>query len=426
MKQTDPSNTWYRLDNAALIFPAIQRESYSSIYRFSAVMTRPVDPAALQRAVERTMPRFPGFGVRIRRGTFWYYLEGNPAPGPFVRKDIANPCQPVRFKEDNGWLIRFFYYERRISIEVFHALSDGAGALVFFRTLLAAYLEELGCKIPLESGVLDLNEPPRPGELEDAYQTYATSGATRGMGESKAYPATGTPEPFYTLNTTIGFVPVDQVKAVAGRYDASVTEYLAAVLLEALTGMQAAERPKQLLPVALAVPINLRSWFPSETLRNFILNVRPFVDPALGEFSFEELVSQVHHYMRLNINRQRMQAQLTRNVRFQQNRLIQIAPLALKDLVMGIVYRFVGSRPYSATFTNPGAFAVPEAMRPHIQRMEVILGQAYEAKTNCAAISYGNILAVSFAGTIQETELEKRFFRHLVKDGIPVRVESNR
>ncbi|MCI8538817.1 MAG: hypothetical protein HFF18_09200 [Oscillospiraceae bacterium] len=426
MNQADSSSTWYRLDNAALIFPAIQKENYSSIYRFSAVMTQPVDPAALQRAVDRTMPRFPSFGVRIRRGTFWYYLEPNPAPGPFVRADIANPCQPVRFKEDNGWLIRFFYYEQRISIEVFHALSDGAGALVLFRTLLAAYLGELGFEIPLEKGVLDLNGLPMPEELEDAYQKYATSGTTRGMGDARAYPATGTPEPFYTLNTTIGFVPVDQVKAAAGRYDASITEYLSAVLLESLTGMQAAEKPKRLLPVALAVPINLRGWFPSQTLRNFILNVRPSVDPALGEFSFEELVSQVHHYMRLTINRQRLRAQLTRNVKFQQNRLIQIAPLVLKDLVMAIVYRFVGSLPYSAVFTNPGVFAVPEAMEPHIQRMEVILGQAYESRTNCAAISYGNTLAISFAGTIVETELEKRFFRHLVRDGIPVRIESNR
>ena len=426
MKKGEGTNTWYRLDNAALIFPAIQKESYSSIYRFSAVMTEPVDPAALQRAVNRTMPRFPSFGVRIRRGTFWYYMEPNSAPGPFVQPDIANPCQPVRFKEDNSWLVRFFYYDRRISIEVYHAVSDGGGALVFFRTLLAAYLRELGHPIPAGNGVLDLDEPPRKEELEDAYQKYATDGATRGMGSSKAYPATGTPEPFYTLNTTLGFVPVDQVKAKAKEYGASITEYLAAILLEALMEMQAEERPRHPLPVALAVPINLRSWFPSETLRNFILNVRPAIDPALGEYTFAEIVGQVHHYMRLNINRQQMQAQMTRNVRFQQNKLIQIAPLGLKDLVMGIVYQFVGSRPYSATFTNPGAFSVPREMEPHIQRMEVVLGQAYEAKSNCAAISFGNTLAISFAGTIRETELEKRFFRHLVWDGIPVKVESNR
>ena len=42
---------WSRLDNAALLYSAIQREDYSAVYRFSAVMDRPVEPAALQRAI---------------------------------------------------------------------------------------------------------------------------------------------------------------------------------------------------------------------------------------------------------------------------------------------------------------------------------------------------------------------------------------
>ena len=61
---------WYRLDNAAMMYSAIQRENYSAIYRFSAVMTDLVDPDALQRAIDKTMPRFPSFRVHIRRGFF--------------------------------------------------------------------------------------------------------------------------------------------------------------------------------------------------------------------------------------------------------------------------------------------------------------------------------------------------------------------
>ena len=152
---------WYPLDNAAVLYSALQKEKYSAIYRFSAVMAEKVDRAALQRAVDKTMPRFPSFGVRIRKWAFWYYFEPNPAPGPFVKEDISNPCQPVRFREDNGWLVRFYVYDRRISLEVFHAVSDGGGALVFFKTLLAVYLRELGHDIPNTHGILDVEEPPR-------------------------------------------------------------------------------------------------------------------------------------------------------------------------------------------------------------------------------------------------------------------------
>jgi hypothetical protein len=83
-------------------------------------------------------------------------------------------------------------------------------------------------------------------------------------------------------------------------------------------------------------------------------------------------------------------------------------------------------RPYTATFTNPGAFRVPESMAPYIQRMEVILGQATRPSPHCASISYGDTMEVTFAGTGRSSETERLFFTHLVQEGIPVQVISNR
>ena len=417
---------WYKLDNAGVLYSALQKEEYSAIYRFSAVMEEKVDPEALQRAVDKTMPRFPGFAVRIKKGAFWYYFEPNTAPGPFVKPDISNPCQPVRFREDNGWLIRFYYYEHRISLEVFHALSDGAGALVFFRTLLAVYLRERGHEIPNGEGVLDVDEPPRREELEDAYARYAAGRGRRNRVGRRAFQNTGTAEPFYTLNVTMGFLPVDQLKEKARSMGVSITEYLTAVLLQVILDNQAGQRPRRPRPVALAIPINLRPWFPSETLRNFILTVRPSIDPALGEYTFPEILSQVHHYMRLHINRQEMRAEFTGNVRFTTNPLLQIIPICVKNPIMSLSYHLAGVLPYSGTYTNPGVFRVPEAMRGHIRRMEVVLGQATSPRVHCASISYGNTMAITFAGTLKETDTEREFFRRLVRDGIPVKVESNR
>ncbi|MCI8477599.1 MAG: hypothetical protein HFE97_04530 [Oscillospiraceae bacterium] len=426
MHRQKPHTRWYRLDNAGVLYSALQKEEYSAVYRFSAVMTEQVDPQALQRAVTRTMPRFPGFGVRIKKGVFWYYFEPNHAPGPFVKPDISNPCQPIRFQEDNGWLVRFYYYEKRISVEVFHALSDGAGTLTFFRTLLAVYLEEQGVPISWTPELLPVDSPPRSAELEDAYARYAGKRVLREGIQPAAYQNTGTAEPFYTLNITMGFLPLDAVKEKARQYNASITEYLTAVLLKTLLDKQHRENPVRERPVALAIPINLRGYFPSETLRNFILTLRPCIDPTLGEYTLPEIVSYVHHYFRLHLNRQEMRAVLTGNVRFQTNRLLQIIPISLKNPVMALGYHLAGVRPYSGTYTNPGAFTVPEAMAPHIQRMEVVLGQDTKPRVHCASISYGNQLEITFAGTQVETDTEREFFRFLVREGIPVKIESNR
>lgn len=417
---------WYRLDNAGVLYSALKKEKYAPVYRFSAVMTEPVDPEALQRAVDRTLPRFPCFRVRIRKGVFWCYFEPNEKPGPFVRPDIANPCQPIREKGDNDWLIRFYYYEHRISFEAFHAISDGAGALKFFRTLLAEYLRQRGVSIPPDPSILDVEESPRPEELEDAYSRYAGKKVLRGGLQKRAYSNESEPERFYTLNVTMGLMSVAQVKAQAKAHGVSITEYLTAVLLLSLLEKQAEEKPRRLRPVALAIPVDLRSWFPSETLRNFILTLRPCVDPNLGDYSLEEIIQYVHNYVRLHLNRQEMRAILTGNVQFTKNHLLQIVPLFLKKPIMAFSYELVGVRPYTATYTNPGPFRVPDSMVPHIQRMEVVLGQATRPSPHCASISYGDTLEVTFAGTGVSSDTERRFFTHLVRAGIPVKVISNR
>ena len=54
MRKKQEKKTWYPLDNAGVLYSALQKERYSAVYRFSAVMTQTVDPLALQRAVQKT------------------------------------------------------------------------------------------------------------------------------------------------------------------------------------------------------------------------------------------------------------------------------------------------------------------------------------------------------------------------------------
>ena len=44
-----PDSQWYRLDNAGILYSALQREEYSAIYRFSALMTEPVGCSGASR-----------------------------------------------------------------------------------------------------------------------------------------------------------------------------------------------------------------------------------------------------------------------------------------------------------------------------------------------------------------------------------------
>ena len=156
---------WMRLDNAALIFPAVRRRSWTNAFRVSATLNEPVDPATLQRAVDALLPRFPSMYVSLHRGVFWYYLQKLKKP-PRVRRDGACPLIHMTGRELRKCCLRVLYYENRIAVECFHALTDGSGGLVYLKTLTAVYLSlRHGISIPAAEGVLDPGQAPKQREL---------------------------------------------------------------------------------------------------------------------------------------------------------------------------------------------------------------------------------------------------------------------
>ncbi len=419
-------DVWYKLDLSAIVYPTLQRRDFSSVYRLSVVLKEKIDPVLLQTALDRTLPRFPTYKVAIRKGLFWRYLEPNNRPGPYVLEDIKNPCMPMPFKGSNRYLIRVYYYDRRISLEAHHSLGDGTGGMCLLQTLTAVYLGLLGHPVKPEGFVLDIDSAPDPEELEDAYMRYANAQFCPPRPAEKTYRVRGTKEPFYTLNIIDGILSVQEVMAVAKRYHASITEYLNAVLLYALLQKQNADFHIRLRPVRIAMPVNLRRFFPSKTLRNFITMVYPSIDPRLGEYQFEEIVEHIHHYMRYYINDKFLRGDITTNAATQRNPLIRVVPLFIKDLVVRTFYTRVQDKNSSAGLTNMGALHVPPDMKPFIERFDIYMGQPFSSRTNCAIISFEDVLTINFASSIVEADVERYFFRKLVQDGIHVKIESNR
>lgn len=421
------NNVWYKLDLSAIVYPTLQRRDFSSVYRLSVVLREPIKPDVLQQALDMTLPRFPTYKAAIRKGLFWRYLEPNHRPGPFVQEDVKNPCQPMYFKANNRYLVRVYYYKNRIALEAHHSLGDGTGGMCVLQTLTATYLRLLGMKdIANEGFVLDIQAKPDPEELEDAYMKYANAKVCPPRLQERAYRIHGTKEPFYTLNIIDGIMSVSDVKRVAASYQATVTEYLNAVLLYALLQREMDDHRRRLKPVKIAMPVNLRSFFPSRTLRNFITMIYPGVDPRLGEYSFEEIVKHVHNYMRYYLNEKLLRGDITTNAETQRNPFIRVVPLFIKDFVVRSFYARVQDGNSSAGLTNMGNIHVPDGMKPYIERFDIYMGQPFSNRTNCAIISFQDILTVNFASSIVETDVERYFFRKLVKDGIHVKIESNR
>lgn len=417
---------WMRLDNAAKIYPAARRRNWNNFFRLSATLTEPVDRGVLQSALDVTVRRFPSMAVRLRKGIFWYYLE-ELSHAPAIGEEKSWPLAHVPFKEIRACALRVLVYKNRIALEIFHALTDGSGALVFLKTLLAEYLtQKYGVDIPNEEGVLCRLESPSEEELEDSFLKYA--GAVRASrGERTAYHLTGTREPGNELHLVTLMLNAHEVRSRAKECGVTITEFLSAAMLEAILQLQEEKVlfRRHRKPVKVLIPVNLRKLFPSKTLRNFALYVTPEVDPQLGEYSFEELCRIVHHRMGLDCTAKLMGTRIAANVSSEQAMILKIMPLFIKNIAMKAVFDAVGERKSCLCLSNLGLVTVPAEMERFIERMDFVIGPQARAPHNCGVLTYGDTMYINMIRNIREPELELKFFQCLQKQGLKVKAESN-
>ena len=417
---------WMRLDNAAKIYPAAKRRNWNNFFRISATLTEPVDVAVLQTALDVTARRFPSIAVRLRRGMFWYYLEQIPQP-PVVQPEKSCPLAHVPFHEVRQCAFRVLVYHNRFAVEFFHALTDGTGALIFFKTLLAEYLsQKYGIQIPAERGVLGRLEDPDPEELEDSFLRYAGD-AKASRKEATAWHLSGTPETDGFKNLVTMMIPAGQLKSCAKQHGVTVTELLCAAMMQAICQLQAEKVPqlRRRKPVKVLLPVNLRNLFPSKTLRNFASYITPEIDPRMGDYSFEEICAAVHHRMGLENNPQTMRAKFAANVASERSPLLRVMPLFIKNLAMKAVFDTVGECKSCLCLSNLGVVRLPEVMVPYVSRMDFIIGVQAKAPHNCGVLTWNDTAYINCIRSIREPELELHFYQVLHRLGLHVTVESN-
>lgn len=417
---------WVRLDNAAKIYPAARRANWSNVFRLSATLTELVDREVLQTALDVTVRRFPSIAARLRRGAFWYYLQQVPHV-PEIREENSYPLARMSPEETRRCALRVIVYQRRIAVEFFHSLTDGNGAMVFLKSLLAEYLQQKhGIHIPAEWGVLGRLEEPSGEELEDSFQKYAGA-VEAGRRENDAWRMSGTPEPQGFLNVTCFSLPVRQVLDMAHSHHVSLTVFMGAVMMQALQNLQAEKEPlrKYRKHIRILIPVNLRTIFPSKSLRNFALYTIPEIDPRLGEYSFGEICDAIRHRMGLDVNPKQMSMRIATNVNSERLTVVKIMPLFVKNLVMKAVFDSVGERKSCLSMSNLGAVKLPQIMQPYVERFDFILGVQATAPYNCGMLSYGDTLYINFIRNIREPELEYHFHRVLREMGLTPEVQSN-
>ena len=427
MKKEKNILRWVRLDNAAKIYPAARRQNWSNVFRVSATLTETVDVPVLQSALDVTARRFPSIAARLRRGIFGYYLQ-QLERAPAVREEFCYPLTRMSNREMGQCAFRVIAYRNRIAIEFFHSLTDGTGALIFLKNLVAEYLEQkYKIKIPFEHGIVDRTVKPDEEELEDSFLKYAGK-VPLSRKDTDAWHMTGETQKDGFLNLTCFKIPVKEALDAAHRYDSTLTVFMNAVMMMALMKLQREKTPsvRRQKRIKVLIPINLRNLFPSKTLRNFAMYTIPELDPRLGDYTFEEICKIIKHKMGAEFTAKHMGSVIATNVNDERNTLLRLVPLPLKNIVMKAVFDSVGEKKSCLSLSNMGQLRIPEIMEKYIERFDFILGTQADAPYNCGVLSYGDTIYFNFIRKIRYAELELHFYKVLKELGVPAVVESNR
>lgn len=408
---------WRKLDNAALAFPLVTGKNDTRVFRFYCQLKETVDGEVLQQALDQTMKKYPLFQAVLRKGLFWFYLERRDIRAT-VKQEKRPPCSSLYIPDKKSLLFQVSYHNNRMNFEVFHGLTDGTGAMNFLEELVQNYL--ILAHPETELPRVEHEEEITPGDQEeDSFSQYYSSEIPRNK-EKKlaAVKLKGEKLVHSDMDITEVILNVKETLAKARSYGVSITILLTAMLLCSI--QEEIPRNRQKKPVTLMIPVNLRNYFPSQSMGNFFGWIE--VGYVFEEnTSFEEVLFSVKQQFQEQLQKDKIAMNMNGYVRIEKNPFVRAVPLEIKRYFL-MAGANLGSRSITAVYSNIGIIRLPEEYKEYIERFGIFASTDSLQLCSC---SYGNQLVLGFTSKIPDDSIQRNFMKMLKKEEISYKEEKN-
>ena len=414
--RTEYSN-WRKLDNAALAFPLVTGENDTRVFRFYCQLKEEVDSDILQQALDRTMEKYPLFQAVLRKGLFWFYLEHSHIRA-LVKPETEPPCSRLYIPDKKSLLFQVSYYKERINFEVFHALTDGTGAMHFLQELVQNYLILAHPKENFPEIGRD-KKTGRGNIEEDSFSQYYSSDIPKNREKKKAaVKLKGEKLVHSDMHISEVVLSVKEIHQKARSYGVSITVLLTAVMLCSIR--EEIPKNQQKRPVTLMIPVNLRNYFPSQSMTNFFGWIEvgyTFSDTT----TFEEVLVDVKRQFELELEKDKIAMHMNDYVRIEKNIFVRAVPLEIKKYFL-MIGANLGSRSITAVYSNIGIIRLPEEYREYIRHFGIFASTNSLQMCSC---SYGDEMVLGFTSKIPDDSIQRNFRRMLSEEEIPHRELKN-
>lgn len=407
-------DTWYRLDNIGKFYAAQAGQQSQTVFRYAARMDAPVDPAALQQALDEAIAAFPGFNVHLRTGFFWHYLE-QAAEQPQAEPEQLPICAPLHAGRQSV-LFRVTYFRDRISFEVSHIVSDGRGALAFFTELLCAYAR-IAHGEP-EKDTTSGNASSLGERSEDSFTKHYEKDAARSVRTPKAFRLHGVrdkDEPVYLVY----HLPLQPVLAKAKELGCGFTALVIAVVMRACAqDLRASERGQV---IRIGVPVDLRQAFGSSTARNFF--GLAYVEWKADDPSepIERIAASVTRQLKDITRPEALKQRMNQMIKLEKSYGLKFFPVGVKDVALGLAER-AADREVTTTVSNVGRIELPPGAARHVREMDILTSTT---GLNFLVCSFKDVLSIGISSVIPSSDVPMDFVRTFSSWGIRGRVDSS-
>lgn len=412
--------TWRRLDNSAKIFPMSAGKRYSTVFRLSALLKEEVQPENLKKAVIETLERYKFFKVKMKSGFFWYYLEHNTRE-PIIEEERDYPCKYIDPKTNNGYLFKVTYFKNKINIDIFHALTDGNSGTTFFREIVYTYLELI-----YKEDLKTENRQIRKLEysIEDSYiKNYDKKAKSNASGKI-AYELKGKKIKLGAISVIHEIIDLEQLKEESKRNNATITQYLTAVLMYVIYNKNYIKY-KGKKPIKICIPVNLKKYFPSNTMSNFFSYITLVANMQESEIdTFEKMLEFVKKEFEERLKEEEIIKTMSTNVKIGSNFFIKVVPLILKNILVRISYIII--RKYTTiTYSNIGRIGIIGDYKKYLDYFLMLIAPEPVEKIKCSSCSFENKMVFTFTSILDDNSIEKEFYKFLTNRNIKVNIESN-
>lgn len=407
------SNNWYKVDNVANVFLATVSKRDTKTLRVSCILKEKIEPDILQRAVLSAIQDRPQVQMRIRRGLFWHYME-NTDIMPTVCEEHDRVC-PLLYVPAKAMLhYQVTYFGNRINLELFHALSDGTGALEFLNIIVLDYLK---LRYPGKFENVTIHSGASEGDLsQDSYrQFFENPGLTGGSPSKKAFHPGSLKLPYEQLRFYEIHMPVSEILPRVKKIGVTITSYFGAAWMMAIHSEMPPRRRH--LPVTVTLPVNLRNYYPSHTTRNFFNNVS--VSHVFdSEITLDELAKVFDASLKAQLSEENIQKQMDSYETMEYVAPVRAVPLFIKQIVVRHVKK-LADKNVSMVLSNLGVLKLPDEVSEMVDNYSTFCSSENLFST---VSSYKDDLTLGISSPYQNSGVIKNLVRGLSRSGIDIRV----